>query len=80
MNKLVLLEELQEYAVDELDKLERYKEEVERAKAENEAKGGSRWDYWDYVNWDARIPSKNHLINTLRMIRKLTLDIEKEIL
>jgi hypothetical protein len=76
MNKLEVIKFLLTEIEKEQDKILRYnKAELE---AEEKAKDDEQHSYWYYMNWEESQPSKNKIKDYLKMIRRLSLEIEKE--
>jgi hypothetical protein len=77
MNKLEVIKFLLNEIEKEQDKFKRYhKLELE---AEEKAKDDEQHSAWYYMNWEESQPSKNKIKDYLKMIRRLTLEISKEI-
>lgn len=78
MNKLDVVKFLLDEVEEEQQNFKAY-EKVEK-EADKKNKEIKDFSYWRYMrdNWNKRYPSKSKIKNNLKMIRRLTLDIEKE--
>ena len=77
MDKLEVIKFLLQEINKEQDKFKRYAEaELE---AEEKTKEDSQHSAWYYMKWDESQPSRNKLKDYLKMIRRLTLEIEKNL-
>lgn len=76
MNKLDVIKFLINEIEVERDKGPIYLEETRRAQVQAEKENRS---YWSCFNYDIRDINKSKIKNDLKMIRRLTLEIEKEL-
>lgn len=68
MQKIDFIKNLITDAVQELEYIERYQEEIEAAEKDNAL----------YAKiWKMRVPSKQRIKDDLRMIRRISLEVEK---
>lgn len=68
MQKIVFLQNLVADAVQELEYIEKYQEEIEAAEKDN-----ARYE----KVWKMREPSRQRIKDDLRMIRRISLEVEK---
>lgn len=76
MNKLDVIKFLLNEIEEERPRLEAYQDIVKEAYAQNEISG---WRYIDSKWGDESKPSKSKIKDNFKMIRRLTLEIEKEL-
>lgn len=76
MNKLEVISFLLKEVEKEQDKLTRYNQS--ELEAEEKAKDDEQHSSWYYMKWDESQPSKTKIKDYLKMIRRLTLEIERE--
>lgn len=78
MNKLEIIKYLIQSVETEQQNKIRYSEEVKKAQEKAE-KDNNNYGYWRYINPDVKNMVKSKVKNDLKMIRRLTLEIEKEL-
>ena len=78
MNKLDIIKYLIQSIETEQENKTRYSEELKKAKEKAE-KDNNNYSYWHYINYDVKDMVKSKVKNDLKMIRRLTLEIEKEL-
>jgi hypothetical protein len=76
MNKLEVIKFLLQEIKKEQDKIKRYN--IAEIEANEKAKDDDKHSAWYYMKWDESQPSKNKIKDYFKMIRRLTLEIEKE--
>ena len=77
---LEMIEFLLEDSKKQIIFIEEYRKEVVRAKKEADAnKKDHDYSYWHYLKWDESMPSKSKIKTNLKLIRRLSLDLEKEL-
>lgn len=76
MDKLEVIKFLLQEVEKEQDKIKRYN--LAEIEAEEKAKSDDKHSSWYYMNWNESQPSKNKIKDYLKMIRRLTLEVEKE--
>lgn len=76
-NKLNVLEYLIKNANDEIEYMNNFKIRKEEVKKKSDEKKDSSI-YWEWIN-NNRYPSKQRIKDNLKMIRRISLELEKEI-
>ena len=82
MKRLEVIEFLLEQIVKQLELKDEYDLAVEIAKqeaAKEEKKTEKFLSHWRFLKWDKKIPTKATIKDNLKLIRKLTLELEKEV-
>ena len=75
MDKITLITYLLNEVNEELSIRKEYIKELTRAKKEAKESGKS---YWNYIKWDKPIPKKSKINDSLKMIRRLSIEFERE--
>jgi len=76
ISKLDVVKFLLQEVLREQDKINRYNKAEKEA--EEKAKNGEKLSAWHYMQWEESQPSKTKIKDYFKMIRRLTLEIEKE--
>ena len=76
VSKLDVIKFLLQEVLREQDKINRYNKAEKES--EEKAKNGEKLSAWHYMQWEESQPSKAKIKDYFKMIRRLTLEIEKE--
>lgn len=82
--KIILLDLLTNQAIADMQKLKAYEDvKIRTTKECLDLHGSERWSKESFLHrtyWNEPIPTKLPIHNTLKMIRRISLEIEREVL
>jgi hypothetical protein len=77
MNKIDVLNYLANDVKEKALTISRYNEAETKAREKAEKEHNYCW--WDYLDWNITVPKKSQIKDNLKVIRRISLEIEKEL-
>lgn len=75
--KINMMEYLLKDVQQEIQNFKDYNKESKKAEIQAE-ESGDKYSYWHFMKWDKPVPRKAKIIDDLKMIRRLSIEFEKE--